>query len=611
MKNFSRALLLCAFAALPLYAQIRLTAAPAASVSVSTNNPAQDVVTRSRDLTRLFDEIWQDKLKHEPEYATYLGDKRYDDQLTDYSPRAYNESLARGRAFIERLSAIDTTGLPRQQQLSTELMLRSLIEDQEAAPFKEWEMPVNQYDGIQLDLPQLAAHTSFDNADDYDRYITRLSKVPQAFAQTMTNLQSGVDEHRTPPQFLMQKALAQTQAIATQKPADSPFALPLKSFPKTISPEEQKRISEDVLNAIATQVLPSYQRFAKFLAVTYIPNCRTDPGIWALPDGDAYYAFRIRQSTTLNKSAAEIHEIGLAEVARDQAEMLSIVHKLGFADQKSFNAAVRANPKLHPASADALLDSYRHYIAGMQPRLPELFGTLPKAKLEVVAMPDYMAANQAEAFYDQGTPDGRRPGQVNVNTYHWADRSLTDVESVAYHEGIPGHHLQISIQQEMTDLPTFRQQSYYTAYTEGWALYSERLGKEIGFYQDPYSNYGRLEADMWRAIRLVVDTGVHSQHWTRQQMVDYFHDHSGLDETNIQSEVDRYIAWPAQALGYKMGQLKILELRDRAKTALGPRFDLRAFHDVILSSGALPLDILDKQIDLWIQSQLAAQKPTP
>jgi uncharacterized protein (DUF885 family) len=420
-----------------------------------------------------------------------------------------------------------------------------------------------------------------------------------------------LDDHRTTPQFLMQKALAETQAIAVQKPADSPFALPLKKFPASISAADRKRITDDVLNAIATQVLPSYQRFAKFLGVAYIPNCRTEPGISALPDGDAYYAFRIRQSTTLNKSAAEIHQIGLDEVAHDQAEMLAIVHKLGFADQSSFTAALKANPKLHPASADALLATYRGYIAQMQPRLPQLFGTLPKAKLEVVAMPDYMAPNQPQAFYDQGTPDGKRPGQVDVNTYHFADRSLADVEAVAYHEGIPGHHLQISIQQELTGLPAFRQQAYYTAYTEGWALYSERLGKEIGFYQDPYSDYGRLEADMWRAIRLVVDTGVHSQHWTRQQMVDYFHQYSSLDETNIQSEVDRYIAWPAQALGYKMGQLKILELRDRAKTALGPKFDLRAFHDVVLDSGALPLDVLEAQVNAWIQSQLPAQKPAP
>jgi uncharacterized protein (DUF885 family) len=569
---------------------------------------SQDAAARSRDLARLFNDVWQDKLKHNPEYATYLGDKRYDAELTDYSPRATNDALARGRGYIERLTMIDTSGLPHQEQLSAELMLRSLIEDQEGAKYKEWEMPVNQYDGLQLDLPQLADHASFDTVDDYDNYIARLGKVPLAFSQTMTNMQTGLDDHRTPPQYLMEKVLAQTQAIAAQKPADSPFALPLKKFPKTVDADDQKRISEDLLNVIATQVLPSYQRFAKFLTVTYIPNCRKDPGIWALPDGDAYYAFRIRQSTTLDKSAAEIHQIGLNEVKRDEAEMLAIVHQFGFSDLKTFAAALKANPKEHPASPDALINAYKGYIAQMQPRLPELFGRLPKERLEVIPMPDYLAPNQPQAFYDQGTVDGQRPGHVDVNTYKWADRSLSDVEAVAYHEGIPGHHLQISIQQELTDIPEFRKQSYYTAYTEGWALYSERLGKEIGFYKDPYSDYGRLEADMWRAIRLVVDTGVHSQHWTREQMVDYFHQHSTLDETNIQSEVDRYIAWPGQALGYKMGQLKILELRERAKTALGPKFDIKAFHDVVLDSGALPLDILEQQVDAWVQSQLAVQK---
>ena len=601
MKKLCIVSLLCASTAIQLHAQTRATPAPTPAV------PSQDIADRSRELNSLFDEIWQDKLSHSPEYATFLGDKRFDDQLTDFSPRAVNDSLARGRAFIQRLSAIDTTNLPHQAQLSAQLMLRSLIEDQEAAPFKEWELSVNQYEGLQLDLPQLVEHTSFDTAADYDRYVARLAKVPLAFSQIMTNLQSGLDDHRTPPQFLMQKALAETQSIAAQKSADSPFALPLKKFPTSVSAADQKRIAEDVLNAIDTQVLPSYQRFAKFLSVAYIPNCRTDPGISSLSDGDAYYAFRIRQSTTLNKSAAEIHQIGLDEVTRDQAEMLAIIHKLGFAGQASFTAALKANPKLHPTSADALLATYKGYIAQMQSRLPELFGTLPKAKLEVVAMPGYMAPNQPQAFYDQGTPDGKRPGQVDINTYHFADRSLTDVEAVAYHEGIPGHHLQISIQQELTGLPAFRQQAYYTAYTEGWALYSERLGKETGFYQDPYSDYGRLEADMWRAIRLVVDTGVHSQHWTRQQMVDYFHQYSSLDETNIQSEVDRYIAWPAQALGYKMGQLKILELRDRAKSALGPKFDLKAFHDVVLDSGALPLDVLETQVNAWIAAQKTAQ----
>ena len=609
MKKLSLVLFVFAAAtAQPIQAQLRAQTVPATGAPVPAQNVSQSIAARSRELSKLLDDIWQDKLKHEPEYATYLGDKRYDSELSDFSPRAVNDALGRGRTYIERLSNIDTTGLTQQEQLSAELMMRSLIEDQEGARFREWLMPVNQYDGLQLQLPQLVEHTTFDSVDDYDHYIARLGKVPQAFTQTMTNMQAGIDERRTPPQFLMEKVLTQTQAIAAQKAADSPFALPLKKFPASVTPEDRKRISDAVLDAINRQVLPSYQRFAKFLSLTYIPGCRKDPGASALPDGDAYYAFRIRQSTTLDKSAAEIHQIGLDEVKRDEAEMLAIVHKLGFADLKTFSAALKANPKEHPASADALIATYRGYIEQMQPRLPELFGRLPKAKLIVVPMPAYMAPNQPQAFYDQGTPDGKRPGNVDVNTYDWANRSLAGVEAVSYHEGIPGHHLQISIQQELTGLPPFRQQGYYTAFTEGWALYSERLGKEIGFYQDPYSDYGRLEADMWRAIRLVVDTGVHSQHWTRQQMIDYFHEHSAMDETNIQSEVDRYIAWPGQALGYKMGQLKILELRDRAKTALGTRFDLKAFHDVVLDSGSLPMDVLEKQVDAWIASQRASAK---
>jgi len=599
--------LLACVTVLPAAAQLRAQTAPP---SVPTQSVAGDVATRSRQLNKLFDDYWQDKLKHDPEFATYLGDKRYDSELTDHSPAAVNDALARGRQFIDRLSGIDTTGLSKQDQLSAELLLRTLIEDQEAAPFKEWQMPVTQYEGIQVDLPQLATHTSFDTVDDYDHYIARLNKIPGAFLQIMSNMQTGLDAHRTPPQYLMQKVLTQAQNIAGQKAEDSPFALPLKSFPASIAAPDRKRISQDLLEALTRAVLPSYQRFAKFLSYTYIPGCRKEPGIWAIPDGDAYYAFRIRQSTTLNKTAAEIHQIGMDEVKRDEAEMLAIVKKLGSNDIHSFAAALKDNPKEHPASEEALLNAYRGYIAQMQPRLPELFGHLPKAKLEVVAMPEYMAPTQPQAFYDQGTPDMKRPGRVDVNLYNWAQRSLAGVEAVSYHEGIPGHHLQISLQQEVPGLPQFRQQGYYTAYTEGWGLYSERLGKEIGFYKDPYSDYGRLEADMWRAIRLVVDTGVHSQHWTRQQMVDFFHEHSGMDETNIQSEVDRYIAWPAQALGYKMGQLKILELRDRAQKSLGSKFDIRAFHDVVLDSGPLPLDVLDEQVNAWIRSQGGSVPPS-
>lgn len=574
-----------------------------AQTAAAAQKPPQTAEERSKALAALLDEIWQDRLKHSPEFASFLGDKRYNDQWSDYSVQEVNASLARGRVFLDRLSEIDTTELKPQEVLSRDLMVRDLTDAQEAAPFKEWEMPVNQFSGFHTDIVQLVNNLTFETVKDYDDYITRLKKIPSVFSQNMTNMQLGMDEGRVPPAYLLEKVVAQTEAIANQKPEESPFAAPLRKFPASINTPDRQRITQEMAQAIVTTVLPTYARFARFLKAQYVPAGRKDPGVWSLPDGDAYYAFRVRQSTTMDKSPEEIHEIGLEQVKRDEAEMLVIVKKLGFQDIKSFSAAMKTNPKLHPASKEALIDAYKGYIAQMQPKLPQLFGTLPKAKLEVVPVPAYIEKDQAAAYYDPGSQDGKRPGRVYVNTYNFAARSLASVEAVAYHEGVPGHHLQISIAQELTGLPEFRKQEYFTAYTEGWGLYSERLGKEIGFYQDPYSDYGRLETDIWRAIRLVVDTGVHYKHWTRQQMVDYFHEHSAIDEPNVQAEVDRYIAWPGQALGYKMGQLKILELRQKAQTALGPKFDLKAFHDVVLDSGALPMDLLEKQVDAWIATQ--------
>jgi uncharacterized protein (DUF885 family) len=567
--------------------------------------PAQtpSVQERSAALSALFRDMWEDNLKHSPEFASSIGDRRYNDQLSDLSPRAINDGLARNRTFLTRLAGIDTTGLSDQEKLSVELMERSLIEEEEGARFKDWEMPVNQFHGIHTDLPALVDQVPFDTVKDYDDYIARLKKMPTQMRQTIENMMLGIDEKRTQPAYLLEKVQAQVDGIAAQKPADSPFALPLKKFPKTIGAADRQRISEEMLAAIEDDVLPAYVRFGKFMKAQAIPAGRKEIGAWALPDGDAYYTYMVHQGTTLDKSPAEIHQIGLDEVKRDEAEMLVIAKKLGFNDLKSFSAAIKANPKLHPTSSDGLIDTYRHYEDQMRPRLPELFGRLPKNKLEVVEMPKYIQSGQAAAWYAPGTADGSRPGRVNINTYEFATRSLASVEAVAYHEGIPGHHLQISIAEELTGLPDFRRYEGYNAFVEGWALYSERLGKEIGFYQDPYSDYGRLEADIWRAIRLVVDTGVHSKHWTRQQMVDFFHDHSAIDETNVQAETDRYIAWPGQALGYKMGQLKILELRAKAKAALGANFDLKAFHDEVIDSGALPLDVLDKRVTAWIAAQ--------
>jgi uncharacterized protein (DUF885 family) len=415
----------------------------------------------------------------------------------------------------------------------------------------------------------------------------------------------GIEDHRVPPQYLLQQALDQVKQFATQQPEDSPLALPLKSFPATIKPLDQERIKQEMLDAIGKEVLPAYLRFQRFMEVSYVPAGRTDPGISALADGAKYYQFLIRQSTTTNLTADQIHQIGLDEVKRDEAEMLVIAQQFGFKDLASFRASLNSNPKLKASSPEALMAAYSSYIGPMQARLPQLFGRLPKAKLEVVPVPDYLAKTMYPAYYEDGAADGSRPGRLRVNLYNASDRNLYAIEAVAYHEGIPGHHLQISIAQELDGLPTFRKYESYTAFVEGWALYSERLGKEIGFYQDPMSDYGRLQADIWRAIRLVVDTGVHSEHWTRPQMVQYFHDHTAMEETTIQTETDRYIGWPGQALAYKIGQMKILELRDRAKKALGDKFDLRAFHDQVLDAGALPLDVLSDRIDAWIAQQKA------
>lgn len=558
---------------------------------------------RTKALHALFHDYWEETLKREPEFASSLGDKRYNDQISDESVKAINEWLAAEQEFLMKLAAVDPAGLSDQDRTSRELLIRRLTDDQEAAGFKEWEMPVNQMGGIYSTYPQLVAELSFTTAKDYDDWIARLHKIPGAFEQVTANMSIGVDDKRVPPRYLLEKTLEQVKQLANEKAEDSPLSLPLKKFPASISAAEQTRIKTEMLDAINKEVLPAYKRFARYLEVSYIPAGRTEPGISALSDGAKYYQFLIRRTTTTGLTADQVHQIGVDEVKKDEADMLAIAQKLGFQDLKSFQASLKSNPKMKATSRDQLLDTYRSYLGPMQAKLPQLFGRLPKTSFEVVPVPDYLEKTSAPAYYQSGTPDGSRPGRLFIDTYNATDRDLYQVESIAYHEGLPGHHLQISISRKLEGVPPFRKFGGYTAFAEGWGLYAERLGKDVGFYQDPYSDYGRLQGDIWRAIRLVADTGVHSQHWTRQQMVDYFHEHSAIDETSIQAEVDRYIAWPSQALAYKIGQLKILELRDRARKELGDKFDIHAFHDQVIDSGALPLDVLDERITAWIGSQ--------
>ncbi len=569
---------------------------------------AASVDDRRKALNGLFQQYWDERLERNPEFASTIGDKRWNDKLTDNSVKAENEWLAREQGLMMNLASIDPAGFTDAEKTSRDLLLRRFAEDLEAADFKEWEMPVNQMGGIYSAFPQLVAQLSFGEVKDYDDWIARLKAMPHAFDQVMTNMSIGVDDRRVPPKFLLQKALDQVKQLANQKAEDSPLSSPLKKFAASIPAAEQERIKTEMLAVIGKQVLPAYQRFARFMEVTYVPAGRTEAGISALPDGAKYYRFLIRRTTNTDLTPEQIHQIGLDEVKKDEAEMLAIAKKLGFQDLKSFNTSLKTNPKLHPTSGEQLLDAARGYLGPMQAKLPELFGRLPKTPFEVAAVPDYLEKTSAPAYYEAGSPDGSRPGRLRIDTYNAPSRNLYQVEDLSYHEGLPGHHMQVSIAREQTGVPAFRRFGGYTAFSEGWGLYAERLGKDVGFYQDPYSDYGRLEGDIWRAIRLVVDTGVHAGGWSREQMVDFFHDHSAIDETSVQAEVDRYIAWPSQALAYKIGQLKILELRDRAKKALGEKFDIRAFHDQVIDSGALPLDVLDERINAWIAEQGGAGK---
>ncbi len=581
-----------------------LVAMALASATMFAANSPADLEARRKALNDLLHEQWEYTLRTSPIYASILGDKRYNDQLDDFSQKAIDDNLEQSRRFLARFEAIDTTGFPDQEVLNKELMVRDLRMTVEGARFRPWEMPVNQFSGIHIDAPQLVSILSFDTVKDYEDYITRLKLLPGLFDQTMVQMRKGMADGLMPPKILLEQVVTQSNGIAVTAVDKNPLAQPFDKFPESINNADRKRLREAGLAAIHDSVIPAYVKFTAFVRDEYAPKGQTEPGVWALPDGPERYAFRVKESTTTNLTPEEIHEIGLAQVKEIEGRMLGVAHQLGYPDLKTFYAAIKENPRLHAHSREEILDLYRKYIDAMYAKLPDLFGRLPREKLEVLPIEEFRE-KEASTHYVQGTPDGSRKAHVMVNTGDFAKRTTLDVETTAYHEGVPGHHLQISIAQELPELPPFRQQENYTAYTEGWALYAERLGKEVGFFQDPYSYYGHLQDDMLRAIRLVVDTGFHYKHWSRQQVVDFFHEHSAIDEPEVQSETDRYMAWPAQALGYKIGQLEILKLRQSSKDELGSRFDLRGFHDEVLSGGAVPLDVLAARVHEWVGQQKA------
>ena len=562
-----------------------------ASVSLLAQAP---VAARISQQNQIFTDYYQAQLKNSPELATSLGDLRYNARLSDASLAEIRRQHAEADSFLARLRAVPTAGMAEQDQLSHDMLVRTLTDADTDFAFKNYEMPVTQMDSLPTSLADLPLNMPFASVKQYEDYLARLHQIPRALAQVTDVMRAGQRDGLMPVRFLLEQVPEQCDGIVKA----NPFLIPTTKYPATISAADQKRLTAAITQALNTEVFPAYQQFAVFVRTDYAPHGRTTLAIESLPDGKARYAFAIRMGTTTDKTAAEIHQTGLDEVTRITAEMNALAVKQGFKDVAAWRIAIAADPRWTPKNGQQILDDFRRYIAGMQPRLPQLFGLLPKVPVTVEAIPDFQP--NESTHYNSGTPDGSRPGRVVVATSDPTSRTLVMDESVAYHEGIPGHHMQISIAQVLPNLPEFRTKlGFYNAYVEGWALYSEQLGKEIGFYQDPVSDYGRLSSEVFRAIRLVVDTGIHDLGWSRQQVIDYMLS-NGINRTLAESETDRYISWPGQALGYKIGQLKIRELRTRAQTQLGPRFDIKAFHDEILDGGALPLELLDSRVSAWI-----------
>ncbi len=546
----------------------------------------------------LFEEFYQAGLKESPLRATGVGDYRYNALLDDASLAEVRRQHVEADAFLARLRAISTVGMTDADMLSHTLLEWQLARRDVSFELKNYEMPVNQQNGVHTDLADLPLSVPLDSVQHYEDYIARLHQIPRVLTQTIEVMRAGEKDGLMPPKMILDKLPGQCEGII----AANPFMLPAKKFPASFSEADKKRLTAAMTAAVNDDVFPAYRQFIVFLRKEYAPKGRAAISVESLPDGKRRYAEAVKSMTTVNITPEAVHALGLAEVDRITKEMTTLALAQGYKDLASFRAAINSDPKWTPKSEEQIVADFKKYIDQMQPKLPELFGLLPKAAVTVEGIPDFDAA--AATHYNRGTPDGRRAGRVVVAVADPTHRTLVLDEAVAYHEGVPGHHLQISVAQQLQGLPKFRLSSGgLSAYTEGWGLYAEELGKEVGFYKDPVSDYGRLNSELFRAVRLVVDSGIHDKGWTRDQVIAYMHAND-VNDVLAQSETDRYIAWPGQALAYKMGQLKIRELRERAKEQLGAKFDIKAFHDEVLDGGALPLDLLEARVDRWIKAQM-------
>ena len=548
----------------------------------------------------LFAQEWDYKMRDQPAYASTLGDHRWDDRWPDVSPAAYAQRAAHARDLQARIRSFDATGMSDEDRLSLQLFARENATQVEGEPFRLWHIVLDQREGIQT-ANELADALPFATTRDYDAWIARLRALPAYVDQTIETMREGIQEHIVQPRVAMERVPAQIDRQVVDDPEKSPFYAPLLRMPVSFSAADRARLVQQVHEAIGAAVVPAYRRFRDFFAKEYLPACFPQPGAWQLPRGDDAYAYLARLHTTTTLTPQQIHDVGLHEVARIRAEMLELASKVGFKGSlPEFFAWLRGDPRFYYPDAASLLQAYRATAKRIDPKLVLLFRTLPRTPYGVEPIPDVAAPDTTAAYYREPAADGSRAGTFFVNLYEPETRPKWQMMALAMHESVPGHHLQIALASEQTGLPEFRRHAGWTAFVEGWGLYAESLGDEMGLYDDPYSKFGQLAYDMWRAVRLVVDTGMHAMKWDRQRAIDFFLENSPHPKLDVENEVDRYIAWPGQALAYKIGQLEIRRLREKAKGELGPAFDVKVFHDVVLEEGALPLDVLAQRVDAWI-----------
>ena len=565
--------------------------------------------TATERLKTLFEQQWENTLRESPVFATSLGDTRYNDRLSDEGLAAEARRLDSTRVFLARLRAIPRDSLSRSDQINRDIMERSLRDAVEAAGLSDFLIPITNREGFHTSFPEIADRLPFRTTQDYRNYISRLAGFRKYAGGFIELMREGARRGMVLPQVSLNGIEGTLQPHIVTDPTKSLLWKPFTEFPATVPAADRPALVAAGREAIIASVAAGYRDFLEFIQKEYRPRARPSLGASQLPEGKKYYEYLVRYYTTLDDATPDaVHETGLREVARIRAAMDTLMRSTGWkGDFKAFVAFLRSDPRFYPKTATELLEKNAYFLKLMDGELPRLFGKLPRMSYGIKTIPDYIAPRTTSAYYQQPSGDGTRSGTYWVNTYDLKSRPLYEVEALASHEAVPGHHLQLALQQELTDVPNFRRFSGATAFVEGWALYSESLGKEAGFYKDPYSEFGRLSFDMWRACRLVIDTGIHWKGWTRQQAIDYLASNSALTMTNITNEVDRYIAWPGQALAYKTGQMKIRALRTEAEKELGPKFDIRRFHDVVLGSGSVPLGVLEDNVRQWIAAEKSAR----